>query len=53
MIEVLGPDRDVEKDDIKRLVYTEAVIKETLRVYPTGPALLRHVDRDVKLSKYV
>ncbi|CAD0205630.1 unnamed protein product [Chrysodeixis includens] len=52
MIEVLGPDRDVEKDDIKRLVYTEAVIKETLRVYPTGPALLRHVDRDVKLRNY-
>ncbi|CAH0697231.1 unnamed protein product [Spodoptera exigua] len=52
IVEVLGPDRDIEKDDIKRLVYTEAVIKEALRVLPIGPALLRYVDRDVKLKNY-
>ncbi|KAF9819294.1 hypothetical protein SFRURICE_000285 [Spodoptera frugiperda] len=52
IIQVLGPDRDIEKDDIKHLVYTEAVIKEALRVFPIGPALLRYVDRDVKLKNY-
>uniref|UniRef100_A0A2A4J141 Cytochrome P450 n=1 Tax=Heliothis virescens TaxID=7102 RepID=A0A2A4J141_HELVI len=52
IIEVLGPNKDIEKDDIKKLVYTEAVIKETLRVLPIGPALLRNVDRDVKLKNY-
>nr|XP_049704918.1 cytochrome P450 4V2 [Helicoverpa armigera]WRX06003.1 CYP340G1 [Helicoverpa armigera] len=52
MIDVLGPTRDVEKDDIKKLVYTEAVIKEALRVLPIGPALMRNVDKDVKLRNY-
>ncbi|KAJ8715385.1 hypothetical protein PYW07_009867 [Mythimna separata] len=52
MIEVLGPDRDVEKDDIRKLVYTEAVIKEALRVLPIGPALLRYVEHDTKLKNY-
>lgn len=48
-----GTDRDVTKDDLPKMVYTDAVIKETLRLYPTGPVGLRYVDKDVQLKNYV
>ncbi|KAJ8715520.1 hypothetical protein PYW07_010002 [Mythimna separata] len=51
IMQVLGTDRDVDKEDLRKLVYTEAVIKESLRVLPTVPAIARYVDKDVKLSK--
>lgn len=50
-IQVLGEDRDVEKFDLKNLVYTKAVIKESLRVMPVVPVIARYVDKEVKLSK--
>ncbi|KAJ8709621.1 hypothetical protein PYW08_009625 [Mythimna loreyi] len=52
IITVLGSDRDVEKEDLRKLVYTEAVIKESMRVIPTAPAVLRFIDKDVKLKNY-
>ncbi|XP_075986347.1 putative cytochrome P450 4d21 [Anticarsia gemmatalis] len=48
-----GTDRDVTKDDLPKMLYTDAVIKETLRLYPTGPVGLRYVDKDVQLKNYV
>ena len=50
-MQVLGPDKDVDKDDVNKLVYTNAVIMESLRTFPSVPAIFRHVDKDVKLSK--
>ncbi|CAH2056500.1 unnamed protein product, partial [Iphiclides podalirius] len=44
-------DRDVTRHDLSRLVYLEAVIKESMRVYTVAPIVARRVDRDVKLSK--
>ncbi|KAJ8709625.1 hypothetical protein PYW08_009629 [Mythimna loreyi] len=52
IMQVLGSDRDVDKEDLRKLVYTEAVVKETLRLLPTVPVLLRYIDRDVKLKNY-
>ncbi|KAL0880093.1 hypothetical protein ABMA27_002583 [Loxostege sticticalis] len=51
--EIFGTcDRDVEKKDLPNLVYLEAVIKETLRLYPIVPAVARHGDTAVRLKEY-
>ncbi|XP_026748056.1 cytochrome P450 4C1-like [Trichoplusia ni] len=51
--EVLGDgDRDVEKTDLSKLVYLEAVLKESMRVFTIVPVLARKLDRDVKLKNY-
>ncbi|XP_045780271.1 uncharacterized protein LOC123877512 [Maniola jurtina] len=43
-------DRDVTKQDLSQLVYLEAVLKETMRIYPIVPVITRHLDQDVKLK---
>ncbi|XP_064074814.1 cytochrome P450 4C1-like [Vanessa tameamea] len=42
-------DRDVTKYDLSQLCYLEAVLKETMRIYPIVPVIARRLDRDVKL----
>ncbi|CAH2236848.1 jg12309 [Pararge aegeria aegeria] len=42
-------DRDVTKQDLSQLVYLEAVLKETMRIYPIVPVTARRLDKDVKL----
>lgn len=45
-------DREATLEDINRMDYLERFFKETLRVLPIVPIILRSVDQDIKLGIY-
>uniref|UniRef100_A0A0K0FCG7 Cytochrome P450 4V2 (inferred by orthology to a human protein) n=1 Tax=Strongyloides venezuelensis TaxID=75913 RepID=A0A0K0FCG7_STRVS len=45
-------DRDVTQEDLGKLNYTEMVIKETLRRYPTIPFIVRRLLNEVEVCGY-
>lgn len=47
---VVGKDRHVEESDVKNLVYLQAIVKETMRLYPPGPIIPRAALEDCTLS---
>ncbi|XP_060801288.1 cytochrome P450 4d2 [Amyelois transitella] len=54
LMEVFGEsDRDVTNEDLPRLRYLEAVIKETQRLYPPGPYITRKALEDFVLPSGV
>ncbi|XP_008796321.2 cytochrome P450 CYP82D47-like [Phoenix dactylifera] len=38
----VGKERNVDESDVEKLVYLQAIVKETLRLYPPGPVLIPH-----------
>lgn len=50
---VVGPDRLVKESDIPNLPYLRAVIRETLRLHPSAPLIIRECAEDCKVSGYV
>ncbi|KAB2082568.1 hypothetical protein ES319_A05G206500v1 [Gossypium barbadense] len=49
----IGNNRLVEESDMKNLVYLQAVIKETMRLYPAAPLSLIHAaTEDCRVSGY-
>lgn len=49
----LDSDRPVNFEDLPRLKYLDAVIRETLRLYPPVPVITRKVEKEVVLRKCV
>ncbi|CAM8959760.1 unnamed protein product [Rhodiola kirilowii] len=42
LAQAIGTNRSIEESDIANLPYIQAVVKETLRLYPPAPLLLQH-----------
>ncbi|KAF9597336.1 hypothetical protein IFM89_017239 [Coptis chinensis] len=49
---VVGKSRLVEESDIQNLPYLQAIVKETLRLHPTGPLILRESTEDCTIGEY-
>uniref|UniRef100_M1DMU2 Cytochrome P450 n=1 Tax=Solanum tuberosum TaxID=4113 RepID=M1DMU2_SOLTU len=49
---VIGKSRIVEESDILNLPYLQAIVKETLRLHPTGPMILRESTEDCCIGGY-
>eukprot|EP00102_Acyrthosiphon_pisum_P012478 XP_008181647.2 PREDICTED: cytochrome P450 4C1 [Acyrthosiphon pisum] len=45
--------RDATMEDLNAMKYLEAVIKESLRMYPSVPAFTRELDKPLQLNKYI
>lgn len=44
-------DETITIEDISKLAYMDQVIRETLRMFPIGPLILRQVQDDIKLGE--
>ncbi|XLU60421.1 hypothetical protein S245_019630 [Arachis hypogaea] len=49
---VVGNNRIVEESDIVNLPYLQAIVKETLRIHPTGPMTVRESSEDCTIWGY-
>lgn len=49
---VIGKKRIVEESDIAKLPYIQAIVKETLRLHPTGPLIVRECKEDCVVAGY-
>ncbi|XP_042396436.1 3,9-dihydroxypterocarpan 6A-monooxygenase-like [Zingiber officinale] len=49
---VVGKKRLVQESDVANLPYMQAIIKETMRLHPSGPLIPRRSTRDTKIKGY-
>lgn len=50
IMNILGPEGVLQYSDLPRFKYVEMAIKETLRLFPIGPIIVRKINGDVKLQ---
>lgn len=50
---VVGKGRLVEESDIPNLPYVESIVKETMRLHPTGPIIARQSTEDCEVNGYL
>lgn len=50
VMDVIGPDRHIEYDDLPNLKYTERVVFETNRLFPVGPLIVRNNNTEIDLG---
>ncbi|XP_031259469.1 3,9-dihydroxypterocarpan 6A-monooxygenase-like [Pistacia vera] len=50
---VVGKNRIVEESDIANLPYLQAIVKEILRLHPTGPLVVRESSEDCIIAGYM
>ncbi|KAF2307817.1 hypothetical protein GH714_032069 [Hevea brasiliensis] len=48
----IGKSRLVEESDIPKLPYLQAIVKETLRLHPTGPLIVRESTENCSINGY-
>lgn len=48
----IGRESWVQESDTKKLVYLQAIIMETMRLYPAGPLIAREAIEDCRLAGY-
>lgn len=53
VMEVVGDKKSYTILDLNRLPYIEMVIKESLRLFPVAPYILRKVPEDFRLGKNI
>lgn len=50
VMDQIGPDRPINKEDLHELKYLERVIKETMRVFPVAPVIVRKITEDLDIG---
>lgn len=53
LAEVIDQGKAIEEADIARLPYLQCIVKETLRLHPPVPFLIRKVDQDAEACGYL
>ncbi|XP_025410330.1 cytochrome P450 4C1-like isoform X2 [Sipha flava] len=54
VLEIIGDsDRDVTMEDLNSMKYLEAIIKETLRLYPSVPVFTRQLETTLNIKNYI
>ena len=49
---LLSGDEEVNEERLKKMIYMDLVIKESMRMFPINPLFGREATDDIKLSKY-
>ncbi|MBA0642882.1 hypothetical protein Goklo_027215 [Gossypium klotzschianum] len=49
---VVGKDKIVQESDVTNLPYLQAIVKETLRLHPAGPMIVRESSEDCNIEGY-